>query len=33
MENNGGHIKKLAAGLFFIIGLALDRGQRIFYRH
>ena len=23
MENNGGHLKKLAAGLFFILGLAL----------
>ena len=23
MENNGGHFKKLAAGLFFIIGLGL----------
>ena len=23
MENNGGHFKKLAAGLFFIVGLAL----------
>jgi phospholipid/cholesterol/gamma-HCH transport system substrate-binding protein len=23
MENNGGHLKKLAAGLFFIIGLSL----------
>jgi phospholipid/cholesterol/gamma-HCH transport system substrate-binding protein len=23
MENNGGHIKQLAAGLFFIVGLAL----------
>ena len=23
MENNGGHFKKLAAGLFFILGLAL----------
>jgi len=23
MENNGGHVKQLAAGLFFIIGLAL----------
>ena len=23
MENNGGHLKNLAAGLFFIVGLGL----------